>query len=158
MFPEMYAPPGLKWIYVSWSSTVTGDPARSGKTQRRITSAAWSIRTRATLTAPSPITIRRSGSIQPLQLRTPAAAWPMRGRATMREHPPTQRRACASTERRPDEQICAGRTIADDSGHAIAGRLDHHLVRRPQALAKPFKCSPCHVDPAGMSKDAHSPK
>ena len=41
--------------------------------------------------------------------------------------------------------------------HAIAGRLDHHLVRRPQALAKPFKCSPCHVDPAGMSKDAILP-
>src|ERR1700758_4465842 len=41
--------------------------------------------------------------------------------------------------------------------HAISGRLDHHFIGRPQTLAHPFKGSPGHVDPTGMSNDAVFP-
>ena len=37
--------------------------------------------------------------------------------------------------------------------HAVAGRLDHHFINRPEALAQSFEGGPGHVDPAGMSED-----
>ena len=41
--------------------------------------------------------------------------------------------------------------------HAVAGRLDHHLIGRPQVLAQPFERSSGHIDPADMPKDAIFP-
>jgi hypothetical protein len=42
--------------------------------------------------------------------------------------------------------------------HAVAGRFDHHLVRRQKALAEAFQCCSGHVDPATMSKVALFPE
>ena len=49
-----------------------------------------------------------------------------------------------------------GRQHARDR-HAVAGRLDHHFIGRPQFLAQPFEGGPGHIDPADMSKDAVFP-
>jgi hypothetical protein len=42
-------------------------------------------------------------------------------------------------------------------GHAVAGRLDHHFVGGPKALAEAFQRRARHVDPASIPKPAVFP-